>query len=98
MHQESRTMVTSESNPQTTVARLCHFARANLLVEGKVFDEHSPLAEAGIDSFGLVELLLYSERTFGVSVPESHWTHDNLRTVAALGRCIAELAGENPGR
>jgi acyl carrier protein len=89
--------MTAERNPQTTVARLCHFARANLLAEGKDFDEDSPLAEAGIDSFGLVELLLYSERTFGVSVPESHWTEANLRTVAALGRCIAELAGGNPG-
>jgi acyl carrier protein len=87
--------MTSESEPQTTVARLCHFARTNLLAEGKEFDEHSPLAEAGIDSFGLFELLLFSERTFGVNLPESHWTHENLRTLASLGRCIAELAKGN---
>ena len=87
----------SEGDPQTMVVRLCHFARANLLPAGKEFDEHSPLADVGIDSFGLVELLLYSERTFGVSVPESHWTQENLQTLAALGRCIAELTGGNPG-
>jgi acyl carrier protein len=85
--------MTAKKDPQTTVERLCDFARANLLAEGKDFDEHSPLAEAGIDSFALVELLLYSERAFGVSVPESHWTHENLRTLASLGHCIAELAG-----
>ena len=84
------------SDPQTATARLCHFVRANLLAEGKEFDEHSSLAEAGIDSFALVELLLYSERALGVSVPESHWTHENLRTLAALGHCIARLAGGNP--
>jgi acyl carrier protein len=89
--------MTAKKDPGTTVERLCHFARANLLAEGKDFDEHSPLAEAGIDSFALVELLLYSERAFGVSVPESHWTEENLRTLATLGHCIAELADSNTG-
>jgi acyl carrier protein len=79
--------------PQAIAEALCHFARTNLLAEGKHFDEHSPLTEVGIDSFALVELLFYSERAFDVSVPESHWTHENLRTLASLGHCIAELAG-----
>jgi acyl carrier protein len=85
----------AKKDPQTTVERLRNFARANLLAEGKDFDEHSSLAEAGIDSCALVELLLYSERAFGVSVPESQWTHENFRTLAALGQCIAELADGN---
>jgi acyl carrier protein len=76
--------------------QLCQFARTNLVISGANFDEHSPLAAAGIDSFSLVEVLLFAERTFGVTVPESHWTHENLRTLAALGHCIAELAGYNP--
>jgi acyl carrier protein len=90
--------MTARRDPQTTIAGLCHFARANLLAEGTKLDEHSPLAEAGIDSFALVELLLYSERAFGVRVPESHWTCENFGTLGALGRCIAELAGGNPRR
>jgi len=83
----------NQITPQAIVADLCHFARTNLLAEGLHFDENSPLTEVGIDSFALVELLFYSERAFGVSVPESHWTQENLRTLASLGHCIAELAG-----
>jgi acyl carrier protein len=83
----------AQLTPQTIVADLCRFARANLLAEGRHLDEHSPLTEVGIDSFALVELLFYSERAFDVRVPESHWTQENLRTLASLGHCIAELAG-----
>jgi acyl carrier protein len=79
--------------PEAIVADLCHFARTNLLAEGKHFDEHSLLRDVGIDSFALVELLFYSERAFAVRVPESQWTQENLRTLASLGHCIAELAG-----
>lgn len=81
-----------QNNPKPIIEQLCQFARANLVVGGREFDEHSPLAEAGIDSFSLVELLVYSERAFGISVPEALLTHTNLQTLSALGCCIAELA------
>ena len=73
--------------------QLCQFARANLVADGANINEHSPLAEAGIDSFSLVELLLYSERSFGIAVPESHLTHENLASLSSLAHCIAGLAG-----
>jgi hypothetical protein len=36
--------------------------------------------------------LLYGERTFGVRVPPSHLTRNNLASVATMARCISELA------
>ena len=51
---------------ETIAAQLCQFARTNFVADGVEFDENSPLARAGIDSFALVELLLYCERTLGV--------------------------------
>jgi acyl carrier protein len=71
--------------------KLCEFARANFLADGVEFNEQSSLAEVGIDSFALVELLLCSERNFGIRVPESHLTRNNLVSVATLAKCIAEL-------
>jgi acyl carrier protein len=87
--------MTPAADAKTIADKLCQFARANFLAEGVEFNEHSPLAEAGIDSFALVELLLCSERTFGVRVPESHLTRHNLVSVATLASCIAELARGN---
>jgi acyl carrier protein len=75
--------------------QLCQFARTNLVAKGTKFDEHSPLAAAGIDSFSLVELLLFAERAFGIRVPESHLTHEHLASLSSLARCMAGLADAN---
>jgi acyl carrier protein len=83
--------MTPAPNAKTIADQLCQFARAHFLADGVEFNEHSPLAEVGIDSFALVELLLCSERTFGIRVPESHLTRHNLVSVATLANCIAEL-------
>jgi acyl carrier protein len=87
--------MTPVADPKIIADKLCEFARANFLADGVEFNEHSPLAAVGIDSFALVELLLCSERTFGVRVPESHLTRNNLVSVATLASCIAELARGN---
>jgi acyl carrier protein len=84
--------MTPSTDPKTIAAQLCEFARTNFVAEGAEFDENSPLAKAGIDSFALVELLLYCERVIGVRVPDSHLTGSNLTSMATLANCIAELA------
>ena len=84
--------MTPEKDPKTITEQLCHFARANFVTEGVEFDEHTPLAKAGIDSFALVELLLFSERALGIRVPVSHLTGDHLTSVSTLAACIAQLA------
>lgn len=85
--------MTPPQDSKTIAEQLCQFARTNFVAEGTAFDEHSPLAETGIDSFALFELLLYGERTFGVRVPPSHLTRSNLASVATIACCMAELAG-----
>ena len=84
-----------DKDPKTIAAQLCEFARTNFVSEGAAFDENSPLANAGIDSFALVELLLFCERVIGVRVPDSHLTGNNLTSMATLAKCIAELARNN---
>ena len=85
-----------ELDPKNVAAQLCQFARTNFVAEGTEFDENSPLAQAGVDSFALVELLLFCERVIGVRVPDSHLTGNNLTSMATLANCIAELARNNP--
>jgi acyl carrier protein len=80
------------ANPQAIATDLCQFARANFVSEGAAFDERSSLAEAGIDSFGLFQMLLYGERAFGIRIPPSHLTRQNLASIATLAACMAELA------
>ena len=90
--------MTPETDPKKIAAKLCQFARNNFVAEGQEFDENSPLSQAGIDSFALVELLLFCERDIGVRVPDSHLTGANLASMASLANCIAELGrnGHSP--
>jgi acyl carrier protein len=84
--------MTPETDRRKIAAQLCQFARSNFVAEGQEFDENSPLSQAGIDSFALVELLLYCDRVMGVRVPDSCLTKTNLNSMASLAGCIAELA------
>jgi acyl carrier protein len=81
-----------ETDPKVIAAKLCEFARTNFVAEGVEFTENSPLSEAGIDSFALVELVLFCERVLGVRVPDSHLTGDNLASMSSLAQCISGLA------
>jgi acyl carrier protein len=55
-------------------------------------DAHTLLSDAGVDSFALMELVLYLERRFGVVVPVDRLTREHTRTAHALGCCVAELS------
>lgn len=83
------------NDPDAIAAQLYEYARANLVAAAVPFDVNTPLEAAGIDSFCIVELLLYTERVFGKGVPESHLTQGNLASLAALARCIAGLSPDD---
>ena len=93
--------MTPETDPKKIAAKLCEFARTNFVAEGVEFDENSPLSQAGIDSFALVELVLFCERVLGVRVPDSHLTGANLAsmsrwpTASPNWRATASLRPEN---
>jgi acyl carrier protein len=84
--------MTPETDQKKVATQLCQYARVNFLDEGQDFDENTLLHYAGIDSFMLVELLVFCERVIGVRVPDSHLTKTNLASMATLATCIAELA------
>ncbi|MFP4379606.1 MAG: acyl carrier protein [Candidatus Sumerlaeia bacterium] len=83
---------------QTEVEKvLCEFYRENLLAGNVYFDAQSSLYELGIDSAALVETLLFVERRFGVMLPESSLSHQNVETIASLASCIvSEMEKDSP--
>ena len=84
--------MTPETDCKEIAHQLCQYARTNFLAEGQAFDENTLLHSAGVDSFMLVELLIFCERVIGVRVPDSHLTRTNLASMSSLANCIAELA------
>lgn len=84
--------MTQPTDPANIAKQLCEFARTNFVAEGVEFHENTPLAEAGVDSFALLELVLFSERTLGVPVPVAQLTPAHLHSVSTLAACVSQLA------
>lgn len=73
---------------------LCGFVRGQLLPPGALeFNATSPLRDFGLDSFALIEILLFCESRFGARIPDSELKTENLRNIASLARCIGAHAG-----
>ena len=64
------------------------------LVREKLFDgggeltDRADLFAAGLDSMGIMQLMILLEERFGVRVPESAVTRENFATVASLAAMV----------
>jgi acyl carrier protein len=63
------------------------FGKCNYSV-GSDFDENSSLHDAGLDSMATMQLLIKIEQTFGVQLPATKLTKENMASVASLAKII----------
>ena len=63
---------------------LLQFAKTNILAKGVELDVNSALKDLGVDSYSVIEIVLFIERKFGVVLPESDLIPDNLKSIKAL--------------
>jgi D-alanine--poly(phosphoribitol) ligase subunit 2 len=54
------------------------------------FGDNDDLLEAGLDSMGLMRLIMFAEREFGVTLPDTEIEPDNVRSLNALERWISK--------
>lgn len=81
------------SDGTTIHADLCRFLVDELLDPSVRFDDQAELSVLGVDSFALMEVLLFVERQWNVQVPVDRLTPENTRTAAALSACVARVMG-----
>ncbi len=73
------------------IAEIKNYIEKNILAEGVQVDAATDLKQAGIDSFSTVEIILFIERKFGVSIPDEKLVPDNFKTLQALAATVLEL-------
>lgn len=61
--------------------KMIEFIKNNLLAEGVELDKDSSLTALGLDSFSLIEILLFVERNFGTIVPIEELDREKTETV-----------------
>ena len=67
------------------------FATESYELDRNSFDAQSILADAGIDSFSLLELVMFVERSYGIKIPLELLTPENTKSIAAIANCAAGL-------
>lgn len=54
----------------------------------ETFGDDDDLLEAGLDSMGIMRLIMFAEREFGVTLPDTEIEPANVRSLNALERWI----------
>jgi len=65
-------------------AELLKFAKENILAAGVNLEAGTVLKDLGVDSYSVIEMVLFIERRFEVVLPESDLIPDNLKSISAL--------------
>lgn len=73
------------------IAEIKKYIENNILAEAVQIDADTNLKHVGIDSFSTVEIILFIERRFGVSIPDEKLVPDNFKTIQALASTVVEL-------
>ena len=73
------------------IAEIQQYIEKNILAQGVQVDAATNLKQAGIDSFSTVEIILFIERKFGVSIPDEKLLPDNFKTLEAIAVTVQGL-------
>ncbi len=69
-------------------AEICAFIQTNLVDASVKVDQDTSFEKLGLDSFSIIEIILFIERRYGISLPDKDLTKDNLFSATALAKCI----------
>jgi acyl carrier protein len=79
--------LSKENISQTLVT----FVRSNILAPDVAFDGNSNLSKTGVDSYSVIEIILFIERQFGVVIPDTMLIPANLSSIDAMSECVFQL-------
>lgn len=66
------------------------FLKNNILADDVNIESHTNLSQIGIDSFSIVEIILFVERKFGISIPEHQLLPEHFQSVGAIATLLLE--------
>lgn len=68
---------------------IIQFLQANILSKSVEIHPEKSLRELGIDSFSIVEIILFIERKYGYIIPDELLLPDNFKTVQSIAQLVA---------
>ncbi|HEY4154744.1 MAG TPA: phosphopantetheine-binding protein [Puia sp.] len=68
------------------------FIEVNILAGNIKLDAETILQNAGIDSFSMIEILLFVQEKYNMLVPDDQLLPENFKTLASLSRLVNRLS------
>lgn len=75
----------------TIEAKLLDFLRREIYDPSVGIEADTHLIEAGLDSFSLLQILIFVEKSFNLTIPEAEINEDRMRSVQHISQLIHEL-------
>lgn len=67
------------------------FVKINILDIASDFSVDTELKDLGLDSFSIVEIVLFIERRFGLLIPDQLMVPDTFKTIRSIAQTVQEL-------
>lgn len=71
---------------------MVNFIKSNLVAANIEVTSEKPLSEMGLDSFSIIEVVLFIERKFGIALPDEALTQENIKSVSSLATCAQSMS------
>ena len=75
---------------QAIAESLCGFIKKSLVAEGVEVHPDTPFSQLGLDSFSIIEVVLFIERNYGVGLPDEALSPENIHSAGTLAKCLQE--------
>jgi acyl carrier protein len=79
-------------NIQQIEADIINFLQKNILAENVSLKADMVLRDVGVDSFSIVEIILFIERKYGLIIPDQYLIPDNFKSVTCIAQLIIRLS------
>ena len=74
------------------IADIKGFIEINILAGNIKLDADTILQNAGIDSFSIIEILVFIQENYKMLVPDDQLVPENFKTLASLARLVNKLS------
>jgi acyl carrier protein len=73
------------------IADIKKFIETNILANDIPLEADTNLQNTGIDSFSLVEIMLFIQQNYNILIPDNQLVPENFKTLQSLARLVNKL-------
>ena len=82
-------------NQNSISENLCQFIRDNLVAKGVAVAPETSLTQLLLDSFSIIEIVLFIERKYGLTLPDEALSQENIESAHTLAGCVEHFLSKS---